>query len=349
MKILYLYSEVMGYTLATVLELVKRGYEVHIVHWDHKKLTPYQPPVVSNVFMYKRSEYSKSKIQHLVNNLMPSLIVVSGWMDKDYMSVVKEWRSRGVPVVVGIDDQWQCSARQIVAVLLATTGYFSRFYSHAWVAGLYQYEYVRRLGFKKNQILFDLYSADLGLLNQACKLSLSKRKIEYKHRFLFVGRFDSNKGVDVLLKAWNEIRDHKNDWELHLIGGGGLKEIIKKTRDVVIKDFMQPESLARELANAACVVIPSEREPWGVVTHEFSTVGLPLIVADVVGASPTFLISGFNGFKFETGNYIDLANKMRKIIGMSDQELFLMGDNSRKLSMRITPESSACNLLSILN
>ena len=38
MKILYLYSEVMGYTLATVKELVKLGAEVHIVFRDKNKL-----------------------------------------------------------------------------------------------------------------------------------------------------------------------------------------------------------------------------------------------------------------------------------------------------------------------
>ena len=31
MKILYLYAEVMGYTIATMKELVRLGYEVHVV------------------------------------------------------------------------------------------------------------------------------------------------------------------------------------------------------------------------------------------------------------------------------------------------------------------------------
>lgn len=37
MKILYLYTEVMGYTVATIEELKQNGAEIHLVHWDKKK------------------------------------------------------------------------------------------------------------------------------------------------------------------------------------------------------------------------------------------------------------------------------------------------------------------------
>ena len=35
-KILYLYSEVMGYNLSTIKNLIKSGAEVFLVHWDKK-------------------------------------------------------------------------------------------------------------------------------------------------------------------------------------------------------------------------------------------------------------------------------------------------------------------------
>ena len=40
MKILYLYTEVMGYTLSTVKELINLNYEVHIVNWDKNQQVP---------------------------------------------------------------------------------------------------------------------------------------------------------------------------------------------------------------------------------------------------------------------------------------------------------------------
>ena len=347
MKILYLYAEVMGYTMATIRELAERGNEVHVVHWDHKKLTPYKAPVVSNVFMYGRSEFSVEKIKTLAKNIAPVVTVVSGWMDRGYMSVAKQLRQEGLPVVMGLDSHWQGTLRQWITLILGGVGFFTQFYSHVWIAGLYQFEYARRLSFDKTNIVTDLYSADLRLFNQAYHGNIKNKYIHYPHRFLFVGRFEKVKGLDLLLKAWQQLDVIKGDWELHLIGNGSLKTQLEATTGVVVKDFMQPEQLMQEVANSGCFLLPSRGEPWGVVVHEFAAAGLPLILSDVVGAASTFLISGLNGYSFKVDDYKALANRMCQIINMTDQELHAMAVSSHSLSQRITPETSAVNLLSV--
>lgn len=346
MKILYLYAEVMGYTMATIRELAESGNEVHVVHWDHKKLTPYKAPVLHNVFMYSRSKLSVEQIKTLAKNIAPRVTVVSGWMDKGYMSVAKDLRLEGLPVVIGLDSKWHGTLSQLLALILARIGFFSQFYSHAWVAGTYQFEYARRLGFKKN-ILYDLYSADLSLFNKAYNDSKEVKQNLYPHRFLFVGRFEPVKGLDVLLQAWKELGPKKGDWVLHLIGNGSLKVKLEATDGVVVKDFMQPDQLLQEVANAGCFLLPSRDEHWGVVVHEFAAAGLPLILSDAVGAGSTFLISSLNGFSFKVDDSKALANRMHQIINMTDQELYAMAVSSNALSQRITPETSAGNLLSL--
>jgi glycosyltransferase involved in cell wall biosynthesis len=349
MKILYLYAEVMGYTMATIRELAERGNEVHVVHWDHKKQTPYKAPVVPNVFMYNRSELSVEQLKKLAKNIAPVVTVVSGWMDRDYMSVAKQLRLEGLSVVVGFDAQWHGTLKQWLSVILSWIGYFHQFYSHAWVAGSYQFEYARRLGFEKKKIVYDLYSADLRLFNQAYNVSKDKKQNHYPHRFLFVGRFEPVKGLDVLLKAWQELGEKKGDWELHLIGNGSQKAQSVATSGIVIKNFMQPEQLMQEVANAGCFLLPSRGEPWGVVVHEFAAAGLPLIVSDVVGAASAFLISGLNGYSFKVNDHKALAYRMSQIINMTDQELHTMAVSSHALTQRITPETSAGNLLSVVD
>jgi len=349
MKILYLYSEVMGYTMATVRELAVRGNEVHVVHWDHKKLTPYKAPVVANVYMYNRSELSVEQMEKLAKEINPAVTVVSGWMDKGYMRVAKQLRQDRRPVVIGLDSHWHSTLNQWMMLILGKLRIFSKFYSHAWVAGLYQFEYARRLGFPKNNIAYDLYSADLRLFNKAYSDSIDKKAEHYPHRFLFVGRLEPVKGLDCLLQAWQQLASQRSDWELHLIGNGTLKAALEATEGVVVKDFMQPEQLMQEVASAGCFLLPSRGEPWGVVVHEFAAAGLPLVMSDVVGAASTFLISGLNGFSFKANDSIALANRMHQIISMSDQQLHTMAVCSHALSQRITPETSASNLLAILN
>ena len=347
MKILYLYSEVMGYTMSTIQALAKRGIKVHVVHWDHKKLTPYQAPTLANVQMYKRSEFPVTKIRELSTELSPSIVVVSGWMDKGYLVIARELRAKGIKVVVCFDDIWFGTLRQKFASLLAYFGFFSLFYSHAWVTGSFQYEYARRLGFDRRSIVYDLYSADLQLFHDSYNAALNQKIINYPHRFIFVGRLEPIKGIDTLLRAWQLLGPARGKWELYFIGNGSLKSVIEGFDGVVIKDFMQPEMLVGELTGAGCCILPSLGEPWGVVVHEFAAAGLPLIVSDSVGAATSFVISGLNGFKFSTNDSFSLKNRMLQIVDMTDSELHLMASASHLLSQRITPETSATSLLSI--
>lgn len=335
--------------MATICALAKRGAEVHVVHWDHKKITPYQAPVVPNVYMYKRSELTADSILELARKILPSIIVVSGWMDKEYLTVAKQLRIEGSIVVCAFDGIWTGTLRQRVTTLLGCIGYFSQFFSHAWVAGFYQFEYARRLGFEKKKIVYDLYSADLNLFKSAYKDNLDEKRAKYPHRFLFVGRLEPIKGLDVLLKAWTALGAQRLDWDLHIVGNGSLKAEFESAPSVVIKDFMQPAQLMQEVADAGVLILSSRGEPWGVVVHEFAAAGLPLIVSDVVGAASTFLISGMNGYSYSNNNVQALTHRIRQIIGMTDQEILIMSANSHFLSQRITPETSAENILSIVN
>jgi glycosyltransferase involved in cell wall biosynthesis len=348
MKILYLYAEVMGYTMATIKALVEAGVEVHVVHWDDKKLTPYRMPAYRQVYTYPSSQQTVDSLMQLAATLQPDLTVVSGWQDQRYLKVARRLRQQGRVVVSGFDGQWQGGLKQYLAAGLGLMGFFSRYFSHAWVAGAYQFEYARRLGFQKNDIVFDLYSADLPLFQACYQGHLDAKQSCYPHRFLFVGRFEPIKGLDTLLAAWQSLGAARGDWELHLIGNGSLKERLMATPGIVVKDFMQPDQLVNELAESGCFILPSQGEPWGVVVHEFAAAGLPLIVSNVVGAATTFLVSGLNGYSFKVNDIGELAKAMGRIISVSDSQLMEMSHASHRLSNRVTPLTSAKNLLSLL-
>lgn len=349
MKILYLYAEVMGYTMATIKAMVEKGAEVHVVHWDEQKLTPYQVVNHDNVHMYPRSTHSLTMLRTLASKLNPDITVVSGWQDKIYLRVVSELRKQGKIVVSGFDDQWHGRLRQHIAAFLGKFRFFSRYYSHAWVTGVYQYEYARKLGFQKQEILFDLYSADLMLFDSAYEEFLEQKNYNYPHKFLFVGRLEPVKGLDCLLRAWRSLDNDRRDWQLYIIGNGSLKEELSNAKDIVIKEFMQPCNLIREVAGSGCFILPSREEPWGVVVHEFAAAGLPIIVSDTVGAASTFLVDGFNGYSFRANNADFLSECMRRVIALSDDQLLFMGKASHELAHRITPHTSAANLLSVLS
>jgi len=350
MKILYLYSELMGYQMPIFKEYVnKYNAEVHVIHWDHKKLTPYKPPVYKNISYYSRSTFSLKHLKEFVVDLNPDIVYISGWMDKGYLAAVRPLRKNGIPIITGMDDIWWKTLKQRFASILFPP-FRKVFFSHAWVAGPYQYEYAKRLGFRNTEIIFNCLSADTVLFNSAYDKASLQRRGNYPHRFLYVGRFELVKGVDILAEAWDSLTKKGlcGDWELCIIGNGSLKSSISVYQNIKILDFLQPEALAKEIENYGCFILPSRNEQWSLVLHEFSAAGFPIICSDICGAVPVFISPGYNGYTFKSLDIQDLEQKMLKIINSSDDELIELSENSHKLGQKITPEIAAASFMSVL-
>ncbi|MBK86636.1 MAG: glycoside hydrolase [Flavobacteriaceae bacterium] len=341
MTILYLYAELMGYQIPVLKEYtLKYNANVHVVHWDHKKLTPYIPPKINNVHYYNRSSYDYEALLQLVKEIKPDISFISGWMDNTYLKIGKILKNNSIPVVAGCDTQASNSIKHKIGYFIFRFTY-KKFFTHIWVAGPYQYEYARKLGFKKNQIIFNLYSADVN--------SFGKNKNNnFAKKFLFLGRFEEIKGINILLEAWRTIQN-KKDWSLTFIGNGKLVDKIKNEPNIVVKDFMQPHDLINEIHQYGFMILPSLDEPWALVIHEAMSAGIPVLSSDVCGAAPVFILPNYTGFTFKSEDVNDLISKITTIMNMEEDILKRMSINAKARSTIITPEIVAASFISTLN
>jgi glycosyltransferase involved in cell wall biosynthesis len=347
MKVLYFYAEVMGYTLSTIRELVCAGAELKVVHWDHKKLTPFSFGSFDGVDFHPRSNMSRSDLCALANEFDPDITVVSGWQDIDYLYASFLLRLKGKIVVTCFDDQISKSLKQRIGRLLSLLRPLQLFFSHAWVAGPFQFEYARRFGFKNSEIIFDFVSADLDTFSEINQTERA-RKPANKRAFLFIGRFETSKGILTLLDAWRDLSGEHSHWKLIFIGNGALEPTMRGALNVEVRPFTHPTGLPKVAAECDCFILPSLFEPWGVVVHEMAALAMPMILSDKVGAGATFLIDGFNGYRVKAGCAADLKRAMTQVILECDSRAIEMGKVSKLLSTRITPQTSASNLLSLL-
>jgi glycosyltransferase involved in cell wall biosynthesis len=320
--------------------------EIHVVNWDKKKIKPYIPPEVRGVTYYKRSEYSKKELLILTKKIGPDIVYISGWMDRGYLYVTKQLKRNGIPVVTAFDDMWVRSFRQVIGSFIFPF-YFKKFFTHAWVAGAYQYEFARRLGFNNNEIIFDMLSADTKVFNS------KNRQLDYLNNtpkaFLYVGNFRKVKGFDILIKAFNIYKKkYSGCWKLICVGNGELLEIAKNQEQVEVFPFSKSEKLIEISKLASVFILPSRHDQWGVVVHEFASLGMPLILSEHVGSRSTFFIDNFNGLMFYKNSPEELAKKMFDFTKIHSDKLQEMSDNSILLSKRITIESSSANFISIL-
>jgi glycosyltransferase involved in cell wall biosynthesis len=341
--ILYLYREIMPYNISVLKELTKLGFFITVVHYTKNKLTPYVPPEIKDVTFISVEQFSRQELLQKALLVDPCLVYVSDRTNKKYNYTTIQLRKRKkIPVISGCDTQW-IGGKQWINVF---TSWFrhKRFFSHILIAGMRQFEYAKRLGFKNDKILWPLNSADIETFLQ---IPITQIRFQKSRNFLYVGRFAKVKGLEVLLKAWSRISDKKGA-TLTLIGDGPLKVKLRYSQDVIIHDFMKQEDLVKIACEMSCFVLPSIFEPWALVIHEFAASGLPLIVSNACGAAPHFLINNYNGFLVKPDHIDELKTAIEKIILMPEEVLFKFATRSRELSTCITPKMVAHAITSVL-
>jgi len=341
MKIVFLVINYMQHQLVSIKAVIQ-GYNAEVYAFNHKDAHTI-PKGIGNLKTYQSKDFTKPALLNKILEIKPQIVVVAGWAVKEYVWVAKQIRKQlNIPVVSYSDTHWRSTWKQKANCLISFL-HLKRAFSHIWVAGVFQYEYARKLGFAKSKIIYNSLSCDMELFD---KVSLRQKQNKYPRNFLFVGRFVTVKGLDLLLAAWEQIPD-KKDWKLTLIGDGPLKEQFKTIEGVIVEEFMPQNRLIKEIESAGCFVLPSVFEQWSLVINEAAAAGLPVIATSVCGASPHFIINGYNGYIIEP-NTKSIQEALQSIIDMDEERLCLFSQNSRKLSKNITPELGAAQLMSVL-
>jgi len=141
---------------------------------------------------------------------------------------------------------------------------------------------------------------------------------------LFVGRLDKEKNVDIVLRAVAEARK-KIDFHFVAAGHGAEENKLKKlaaelgiAEHVTFAGFVPDELLPSLYAAADCFVIAGIAELQCIVAMEAMATGLPVLGARAV-ALPELVLSGENGYLFESYNIEELAGRMVEL--MSDGAL----------------------------
>ena len=139
-----------------------------------------------------------------------------------------------------------------------------------------------------------------------------------KALFLYVGRVDREKRVDVIVRAMALL--DRDDVEFG-VGGKGLhlKELRALVRHLHLEDrvkflgYVPAEDLPAVLNSADIFVMPSEAELQSIATLEAMATGRPVLLANA-RALPELVEVGVNGYLFRPGDPEDAARYMRRLL-----------------------------------
>jgi L-malate glycosyltransferase len=137
-----------------------------------------------------------------------------------------------------------------------------------------------------------------------------------KKIFLFIGRFSSEKGVDILVKAFQKLQSTGISVHLVMIGSGD--------QEAYLKSFIHENKLSAEVIaplgnvnvyykRAFAVVLPSRVDPFPLVMLETGIMSKPFIGSAVDGIAE-FIESGKDGLLVSPGDINELFAAMKKIL-----------------------------------
>lgn len=341
-RITILYSELAEYSMACLKALKKAGATIQLVHWPVNPEAPFQFDFSFIDQRLLRSEVDKGALKEAVEAFDPEAILCSGWLDKDYMSVCREWQGE-IPTILTMDNHWTGSLKQQLAVI-ASPFTLRRTFNAAFVPGQIQATYAYKLGFKKDRVRTGFYCADVDRFNRFYDLRREEKSTDKPKRFLYLGRYVQHKGIFDLWDAFQRFRKNHPDWELWCAGTGDQYENRVEAEGIKHLGFVQPAALQPLLEACSVYILPSHFEPWGVSVQEMAVAGFPLLLSNRIGSKEAFLDG--NGKVFQAGEVDQLLEALEWIASQSDQAFSQMEQRSHELGSSHTPDMWAKQLLS---
>jgi glycosyltransferase involved in cell wall biosynthesis len=145
----------------------------------------------------------------------------------------------------------------------------------------------------------------------------------------FLGRRDTEKGIDLLLYAAKILAQRGERFQLAICGptlwgdhyGEACRKIAEELRiNVMWRRFVPDDVRSALFSLAHAIVYPSiHREPFGMVAAEAAAHGTPAIVPDHGGVASAIEANGESaGVRFESWNSGDLADQITRLLNDGD-------------------------------
>ncbi len=134
-------------------------------------------------------------------------------------------------------------------------------------------------------------------------------------KLLYVGRLAREKDLDILARAYRQLRELRSDITLVVVGDGPYRDGLQRVcagLPVLFTGFLSGESLSRAYASADIFVFPSSTDTLGNVVLEAQASGLPVVACNA-GGPQDILREGITGLLIPRRDPERLAAAIREL------------------------------------
>jgi glycosyltransferase involved in cell wall biosynthesis len=313
----------------------------HPPGWDFLLVDGYEHEVIpANGFFHR---YLRRTAPFMTDEF--DAIVINGYGFRESLIALFTARSKGLPVIVRSDttmlyerSPWKEKVREPLLHILL--GQISAFLA----TGSRAKEYLMHYGVPEHKIFRFPYAIDNDRFSQESERCRSIRT-EFRIGigvppeatvFLAVIKLIEREGCFHLIEGFSRIAQSDPKAWLVIVGDGPEKSKLQrqvfsmKIPRIVFAGYQQYSALPKFYAAADVFIHPALVEPWGVSVNEAMACGLPVIVSDKVGSGYDLVQHGWNGFVYQAGDPVSLANVLTQFL-RKFAERKLMGERSRQI------------------
>jgi glycosyltransferase involved in cell wall biosynthesis len=276
-----------------------------------------------------------------LGELDPRVVIISGYYDAAAWAAWAWAELHRRPKLLWAESNRFDFRRQVWKERIKTV-----FVSRCAAANVYgesNREYMRELGMPDAHITTKRAVIDTSLFGYAPPAGRALRTL------LYVGRFAPEKNLERLMRVWARLARDRTcpAARLALVGYGPLEDRLRALAGelrlwnaVEFRGAARQQALPALYREADALVLPSLREPWGLVALEGMACGLPVAVSTRCGCARD-VVTEATGVSFDPENEDEMAAALRDLMGRPRTELERMGRAASELACRYSPENSA--------
>jgi glycosyltransferase involved in cell wall biosynthesis len=272
----------------------------------------------------------------------PDALLLGGWNQPAFWAAALHARRRRLPVLLWVESTARDARTGFTGFELAKRRMLHGA-ARVVVPGNASRDYVVSLGYPRDRIVIAPNAVDPAIFSTGADELRTRRDALRAElgvegcTFLYVGRLDPEKGVDVLLRAMRDVPDAR----LVIVSGGGSSEAALRAQAPPNVRFAgRVERPVQWYVAADAFVLPSRSDQWGMVLNEAAAAGLPIVASDAAGATHDLVEDGENGIRVPPDDVHALTAALRRTC-TDGAFRGRAGERSREIAARFIPAAWA--------
>lgn len=286
----------------------------------------------------------------------PDCILIFGWSFKSHLKALRYFKHK-IPVFFRgdstlLDEPIGFSIKKIVRRLWLTWVYWH--VDIVLFTGQANRHYFEKHGLSKDQLIYCPHAIDNDRFEEPKALYETEAALLRKNFnippedvvFLFAGKLERKKNVQLLLEAFSSLQ--LNNSHLFVVGNGVLENVLKAKfsdhKNIHFLDFQNQKTMPVIYRIGDVFVLPSQGpgETWGLAANEAMASGCVVVMSDKCGGAPDLIIEHKNGYVFKSGDAVALAEKIVRLT--KEKSLLAMKNRSRE-HIRSFSLEAICNAI----